>query len=403
MKSPSLPAGQPAPTGIDRRAFLHLSAGLPGLALLPTSNPAQGIPAPVGRKSAADFVTLADAEAMARGMMTPSVFAYVSGGAADEITLRRNIGRYREILLNARMLTDLKDLDLGITLLGRRLPSPVLFAPTASNRAVHPGGEIAVAEGAGRTGTTYVLSTTSNTAVEEVARAATQPFWFQLYVSPDLPAAMDLIRRAEAAGCEALCITIDSPVPGIRDRQARSGFDPRAGGLTYPHLDSPHRKSAPPPDDDRAMPLHLVWPDVERLIAHARVPVFLKGIMHPEDAVIALKAGAAGLIVSNHGGRNLDTLPATIEVLPEIVAAVDGRAPVLVDGGIRRGTDVAKAIALGASAVLIGRPYLYGLAAGGAAGVARVQQILLEELRQTLALLGKPSVVSLDRSIIRPG
>jgi 4-hydroxymandelate oxidase len=389
----------PALNRINRRAFCNLSASLAGLAVLSKSALAQTTPSSVPQEPAS-FLTLADAEALARQVMSPATFGYVSGGAADEITLRRNVERYAAILLNARVLVDLQALDLSVSLLGRRLPSPILFAPTASNGAIHPSGEIAVAEAAGRTGTTYVLSTSSNTPVEDVARAATHPFWFQLYVSRDVAAAMDLIRRAEAAGCEALCITVDSPVPGIRDRQARAGFDARAGGLIYPHLDAPARPPAPSAGE-RPSSKNLIWSDVETLIAHARVPVFLKGIMHAEDALLALKAGAAGIIVSNHGGRNLDTVPATIEVLPEIVSAVAGRAPVLVDGGIRRGTDVAKAIALGASAVLIGRPYLYGLAVGGAEGVVRVQKILLEELRQTLALLGKPSVAALDRSIIR--
>lgn len=402
MNVPSQPASRPSIPTVDRRTFLRLASTLPSLALLSTAS-GQKVEslATANSSELAGIFTLADAETAARRIMPESVFAYVAGGAGDEITLRRNLERYGEMLLNPRVLADLQNLDLGVTLLGRRLPSPVLFAPTASNRAVHPAGEIAVAEGAGRTGTTYVLSTSSNTAVEDVARAATQPFWFQLYVSAELSAARDLIRRAEAAGCEALCITVDSPVPGIRDRQARAGFNAYADGLTYPHLATLRSKSEAP-SGNRVLPLHLVWNDIEQLIAHARVPVFLKGIMHPEDANKALTIGAAGIIVSNHGGRNLDTLPATIEVLPEIVTAVGGRAPVLVDGGIRRGTDVAKAIALGASAVLIGRPYLYGLAAGGAAGVARVQQILLEELRQTLALLGRPSVASLDRSVLRP-
>lgn len=392
---PPFPTEANPTAGLGRRTFLRLSAGLTGLALLPTPARAQRM---AKRETLDGLVALADAEEMASRIMPPEVFAYVAGGAADEITLRRNSARYQEILLNPRILADLGELDLGVTLLGRRRASPVLFAPTASNRAVHPDGEIAVAEAAGRTGTTYVLSTTSNTPVEEVARAATAPFWFQLYVSPDLSAAMDLIRRAEAAGCEALCITVDSPMPGIRNRQARAGFDPRAGGLTYPHLNAPRRTDS---SDGRKPFRYLVWHDIEQLIAHARVPVFLKGIMNTTDALIALKAGATGIIVSNHGGRNLDTVPATIEVLPEIVAAVAGRVPILVDGGIRRGTDVAKAIALGANAVLIGRPYLYGLAVGGTEGVIRVQRLLLEELRQTLAFLGKPSVTALDRSIIR--
>ena len=382
-----------------RRDFLRLVGGASGLMLLsgplrPASANTPAKPAPALK----DFITLADFEAAAPAHMAESVHAYVSGGGADEITLRRNLESYRRLLLEPRVLTDLGELDLSITLLGRRRPSPILFAPTASNRAVHPDGEIAVAQAASRTGTTYVLSTSSNTPVEEIARTTTAPLWFQLYVHPDVSAAMDLIRRAEDAGCEAICLTVDTPVSGLRDRQARARFDPWAGGLTYPHLDwaqsrSPGVKLKP------GDPVRLGWSDVARFARHARVPLFLKGIMRPTDARLALEAGAAGIIVSNHGGRSLDTLPATIEVLPAIVAAVGGRAPVLVDGGIRRGTDVVKAMALGASAVLIGRPYVYGLAVAGADGVARVQEILVEELRQSLALLGSPSVASLDPSV----
>ncbi len=377
-----------------RRDFLQLAGGAAGLALVPrvAADPVKAAPA------LDDFITLADFEAAAPAHMTTPAHAYVSGGAADEITLRRNIESYRQLLLEPRVLTDLGDLDLGITLLGRRRPSPILFAPTASNRAVHPDGEIAVAQAASRTGTTYVLSTSSNTPVEDVARATTFPLWFQLYVTPDVPTAMDLIRRAEDAGCEAICLTVDTPVPGLRDRQAKARFDPWAGGLTYPHLDWAKSRS-PAVEPKPGAPRRLVWADVARFARHARVPLFLKGIMRPEDALMALEAGAAGIIVSNHGGRSLDTLPATIEVLPGIVAAIAGRAPVLVDGGIRRGTDVVKAMALGAAAVLIGRPYVYGLAVAGAEGVARVQNILLEELRQSLALLGRPSVASLDASV----
>ncbi len=383
-----------------RRDFLKLAGSASGLALLPgTLHPASAAESPARVEQVLeDFITLADFAAAAPAHMTAPAYAYVSGGAADEITLRRNLESYRRLLLEPRVLTDLGDLDLSITLLGRRRPSPVLFAPTASNRAVHPDGEIAVAQAASRTGTTYVLSTSSNTPVEDVARIMTSPLWFQLYVYPDVPAAMDLIRRAEDAGCEAICLTVDTPAPGLRDRQSKARFDPYAGGLTYPHLEWAQTRS---PDIKRKPGeiQRLVWSDVARFVRHARVPLFLKGIMRPEDALLALEAGAAGVIVSNHGGRSLDTLPATIEVLPGIVAAVAGRAPVLVDGGIRRGTDVVKAMALGASAILIGRPYVYGLAVAGADGVARVQNILLEELRQSLALLGRPSVASLDASV----
>jgi 4-hydroxymandelate oxidase len=254
-----------------------------------------------------------------------------------------------------------------------------------------------VASGASATKTTYVLSTLSSTSVEEVAAATRSPLWFQVYVQYDLDLTKELIRRAEAAGSKVICLTVDSPVPGVRNREERARFQ------RPPHIGLPHVTKGREPGMftlDRVIPIKLVWSEVEELISYSKVPVVLKGIMNPDDAEKAISAGAAGLIVSSHGGRNLDTLPATIEVLPRITARVAGRIPVLMDGGVRRGTDVVKALAYGAKAVLIGRPYVHGLVLGGAEGVAHVQRILLRELRMTMALLGCKNLAAINRSVI---
>ncbi|MBL9216014.1 MAG: alpha-hydroxy-acid oxidizing protein [Opitutaceae bacterium] len=386
-----MPPSRPVPP-LDRRAFVRAAAALGALALAP-----RGLAA-AAASPAPDLLTLDEAEAAARAKLDAAAYAYVSGGAGEERTLRWNRERFDDLRFRQRVLRDLGDLDISVTLLGRKRPMPVLFAPTASNRIAHPEGELAVARGAGATGTTYVLSTGATTSIEDVMRAATEPVWFQLYVQTDWKFTEDLVRRAEAAGAEALCLTVDAPVPGARTRSERAGYV-LPPGLTVPMLQGVSR-----PDSvttlDEVTPARLVWRDVERLIAFSRRPVFLKGILDPADADRAVRAGAAGVIVSNHGGRNLDTLPATIEALPAVADAVAGRVPVLMDGGIRRGTDIVKAVACGATAVLIGRPYLYGLAAAGEAGVAHIQRILRKELRMALALLGVPRLSAVDRGVL---
>lgn len=384
----------------SRREFLQGSAALAGAALAAGRLRASPAPAqPLGfAKPIESIVALSDAEAAAAEIIPADFMDFISGGAGDEITLRWNEERYRDIQLRTRVLRELGTLDTSLTLLGCPMQSPVLFAPTSSNRILHPEGELAVARGAARTRTVYVLSTLANTAVEEVARATTSPLWFQLYVQPDLDLSKDLIRRAEAAGARAICVTVDSPVPGARSREERAGFR-LPPGLELPHIVK--RRGTGLYTLDRVVPIHFVWSELEQLVSHAKVPVLLKGILTAEDADIAVKSGAAGIIVSNHGGRQLDTVPATIEVLPEIAEKVDRRVPVLVDGGIRRGTDVVKALALGASATLIGRPYLYGLALGGADGVAHVQRVLLREIRMALALLGCRDIASVTSEVIR--
>jgi 4-hydroxymandelate oxidase len=384
----------------DRRTFLRNSVLFAGLSLVPgqltRASPAPTEPFTTHPKLE-EIVTLADAEEAARLVTPKDFFDFVQGGAGDEITLRWNQEKYRAIRLNPRVLNDLGTLDTKTSLFGCAMPCPILFAPTSSNRIMHPEGELAVARGASLTGTTYVLSTLSNTAVEKVAAAMQSPLWFQVYVQSDLGLTKDLMRRAEAAGARAFCLTVDAPVPGARSREEKARFK-LPPGVELPHI--VRRREPGMFTLDRVVPIKFVWSDVEQLIAHAKIPVLLKGIMSGEDAEIAVKLGAAGIIVSNHGGRQLDTVPATIEVLPEIVATVAGRVPVLVDGGIRRGTDVVKALALGAKAVLIGRPYLHGLAAGGAEGVAHVQRILLREFRMALALLGCRDLAAVTPAVI---
>jgi 4-hydroxymandelate oxidase len=384
---------------IHRRGFLQGAACLAGLSLLRSQSKASSPAAiPAAQASAlADIMALADAEKMAERILPASYFAYLQGGAGDEFTLRWNQEKFQQIRLNPQVLADLGSLDTSQELLGSKMPCPVLFAPTASSGLFHPEGEIAVAKGASATETTYVLSTLSGTRVEDVAAATRSPLWFQIYLQPDLELTKDLMRRAEAAGSKVLCLTVDSPVPGIRNREERARFQ-RPAHIGLPHI--VRRREPGMYTLDRVIPIRLVWPDIEELIAYAKVPVVLKGIMNASDAEKAIGAGAAGVIVSNHGGRNLDTLPATIEVLPRVAEQVAGRVPVLMDGGVRRGTDIVKALAYGANAVLIGRPYIHGLTVGGAEGVAHIQRILLRELRMAMAILGCKDLAAINRSVI---
>jgi len=345
-----------------------------------------------------ELLSLHDVESMAKTILSSSAYTYYSSGAADEITLRWNEEKYRDIRLRQRVLNDVSKLDTTIELLGQRLDSPILLSPASNQRLAHPEGELATARRAGMVSTTMILSSGSNTSIEDVVKAATYPVWFQLYVTKDRGFTKSLVQRIEAAGAKALCVTVDNPVPGPRNRE-QHGKMILPPGVIHPH----YIGMGPPPSKvtlDQVQPALLVWKDIEWLQSLTKLPVLLKGIMNPLDAEIAVKMGVQGIIVSNHGGRELDTQPATIEALPGVSHQVNGRIPVLVDGGIRRGTDVIKALAMGATAVLIARPYLYGLAVGGAEGVAHVIKILRQELMLSMALLGKSSIASIDRSVL---
>ncbi|WP_138989353.1 alpha-hydroxy acid oxidase [Larkinella sp. C7] len=334
------------------------------------------------------LLNLFDFEESAVDWMTKMAYEYVASGAADELTLRWNRQALDAIRLNPTVLTDVSRLDTRVSLFGTRLSHPILIAPTAYHRLLHPEGELATVRGAGAASALYVVSSFTTTPLAEIAERATQPLWFQLYVRDDRAFTKDLIQEAEALGYRALCITVDTPTPGVRNREHRSRFK-LPDGVRTPHMGGPLVEKKP-----------LTWKDIEWIQSFARTPVLLKGILNPDDAERAVQAGVSGLIVSNHGGRNLDTVPATIDALPRIAERVDQRIPVLLDGGIRRGTDVLKAIALGASAVLVGKPICFGLACGGAEGVAKVLQILQHELELAMTLTGRATLASIDRSVI---
>jgi 4-hydroxymandelate oxidase len=268
----------------------------------------------------ADILSLPEFELHARAVMSHMAYEYVASGAADEHTLQWNRTRFDEILLRPRVLVDVGRIDMTVSVLGQAMPFPFLLAPTAYQRIVHPDGEIGTAQGAGAMGATYVVSSATNTAVEEIARAATAPLWFQLYVQSDREFTRDVVQRAEGAGCRALCLTVDTPILGARDRQVRAGFHMQPA-LSTPHLFdmSAHGRVISP---ERTT---LTWEAVAWLRSITKLPVVLKGILDPEDAALAVDAGAGAIIVSNHGARNLDTTPATIDALPAVAAPPTAR------------------------------------------------------------------------------
>lgn len=329
------------------------------------------------------LVTLDDYEREARGTIGPAAWEYIHSGAADEYTLGWNRDAFARLRLSPRVGRDVTAVDTQCTLMGHQLAHPILLAPVAAHSLAHPDGEVATADAARETRTGMVLSSYTSRPIEDVLKVGPEPLWFQLYLQ-ERSATKELAARIASLGFSALCLTIDTPTLGARDRQARAGFE-------FPDL--PYR-TVDPGDNP------CTWDDIAWIREAAPIPLVLKGITHPDDAELGIQAGAAAIIVSNHGGRNLDTVPATIESLPRVVERVAGRVPVLVDGGIRRGTDALKALALGASAVLIGRPYIYGLAVGGAAGAAAVIEILRRELTQAMALTGRTTIASIDRSVL---
>lgn len=353
-----------------------------------------------------DVVAVSDYASLAQERLTPEAAAYLFGGAGDEITLRDNIAAFQRLRLRTRVLRDMSGAGRELRLFNRNFASPVLLAPVAYQTLFHPDGEHATAIAASATRTGLIVSTQAATPIESIARDAEAPLWFQLYIQPDRAFTHDLVRRAEQAGYSAIVVTVDAPVSGLRDRERRAGFT-LPSGVEAVNL----RGTQPlPPQTAQAGGSMLLggsllataptWHDLAALKAVTSLPILVKGIMTAEDAAASIAEGVDGIIVSNHGGRILDTVPATIDVLPEIAFVVGGRVPLLVDGGIRRGTDILKALALGADAVLIGRAYVYGLAAAGAIGVAHVIQILLAELEVAMALTGCRRVEDITSSLI---
>lgn len=353
-----------------------------------------------------DLLNAFDYEQAAAARLPAMAFDYYASGARDEITLYRNRAAYERISLRYRVLRDVSSCDTSVALLGDEMRSPVLVAPTAFHRLACEEGERATARAAGRAGTAMILSTLSTVSMEEVTATAPGPVWFQLYVYRDREATADLVGRAEAAECRAIVLTVDAQVWGVRERDVRNRFR-LPDGLSLPNLAARAARVAGAESDSglaayvsELFDPALSWEDIDWLAGLTRLPILVKGIVHPEDGRLAVEHGAAGVIVSNHGGRQLDTSPATIEALPDVLAAVRDAAggsdvPVLVDGGIRRGTDVVKALALGASAVCVGRPVLWGLAVDGAAGAERVLDLLREEVENAMALCGVRSVEEL--------
>jgi 4-hydroxymandelate oxidase len=346
-----------------------------------------------------EVLSLPEMEQLAKGCMSTMAYEYVSAAAADEHTARWNRESYARIRLRPRVLRDIAKADTRVTLFDRELASPVVLAPAAYQRLMHAEGELGMARGAGAAATTFVVSSATTTSLEEIGAVAKSPFWFQLYVQSDRGFTRDQIRRAEAAGCTALCLTVDTPTLGARNRQVKAKFE-LPPGVTTPHLSDGRDAARQIIDPTQSV---VTWKDVDWMVSFAKVPLLLKGILDRDDAELAVDSGAAGIVVSNHGARNLDTTPATIDALPSIVDQVAGRVPVIVDGGIRRGTDVLKAIACGAAATMIGRPYCYGLAVGGAAGVQRVIEILRQEFEMAMILTGRASIAEIDASVLWDG
>lgn len=350
-------------------------------------------------------MNVADLEVIAKRRMPRAYYDYYAGGAEDERTLARNHDGFGRFVLLPRVLVDVSRVDLAIEVLGTRVAMPILLAPTAYQRLAHADGELATARAAGAAGTLLVVSTLATRSLEEVAAAASGPLWFQLYVYRDRSISQQLIARAEAAGYGALVVTVDTPRLGRRERDLRSRFT-LPHGVTIGNFEGADRLARWDAHGgmaayaSRELDPALTWESIEWLRRQTRLPIVVKGVMRADDAAHAAQAGAAGVWVSNHGGRQLDGAEAAILALPAIAEAVGAQAEVYVDGGIRRGTDVLKALALGARAVLIGRPYLWGLAAGGERGVRRVLELMRDELETSMALAGAPSVGTVDRSLL---
>jgi len=355
-------------------------------------------------------LNLFELEMLAREKLSPMARDYYESGAWDEITLRENRAAFERIQIHYRVLVDVRQRDLSTSLFGQKLSMPILLAPTAFHKLAHPEGELAAVRAAGAAGTIMVLSSLSTTPVEEVTAAASGPVWFQLYINKDRGFTRDLVARVAAAGCQALMLTVDAPEWGRRERDVRNHFH-LPPGLAAVNLLPSNARGQTISQSGAGMgqaftwmlDASVTWKDVDWLRSLTPLPVILKGICRAEDARRAVENGASGIVVSNHGGRQMDTAPATIEVLPRCAEAVDGRVPILMDGGVRRGVDVLKALALGASAVQVGRPVLWGLAAGGQQGVESALSLLRDELDLAMALAGCADLKAVTRDLVTGG
>ncbi|HEX7702227.1 MAG TPA: alpha-hydroxy acid oxidase [Kofleriaceae bacterium] len=354
-------------------------------------------------------LNLRELEDLARARLPQMAWDYYASGADDEHCLHKNCEAFAKLELHYRVLVDVSRRDPRTTVLGHEIAMPIVVAPTAFHRLACEDGELASVRGAGDAGTLFILSTLSNTAVEDVVAAATGPVWFQLYVYRDRAATEGLVRRVEAAGCQALVLTVDAPLLGRRERDVKNRFAlPAHLGVQnmfaagYAPVAASGNESGLAAYFAQLLDPALTWDVITWLRSITKLPVIVKGIVRADDAARAIAAGAAAIVVSNHGGRQLDASPATIDVLARVVDTVAGRGEVLLDGGVRRGSDVIKAVALGAKAVLVGRPILWGLAAGGRAGVAHALGLLRRELDLAMALCGCPDVASMTRDLVEP-
>ncbi len=368
-------------------------------------------------------LSIADLRRVARRRAHRMVFDYMDGGADDELTLRRNSSAFDDYSLHYKVLTGVKEPDLSTTVLGRRIDVPFLLSPAAGHRLFHTDGERGVANAAERAGTIFSLSTLSSVSIEEISRHTDGPKWFQLYVWKDRGLVREMMHRARDSGYEALILTVDFPIAGNRERDPRNGFaiPPKVGlkqawhalmapAWLYDYLSKPAIKYANLSQDTAAVSLQAFvaeqfdagfsWKDAEWLLGEWDGPAVIKGLVRPDDARRAVALGFKAVMVSNHGGRQLDRSPAPVNVLEAIVDAVGSNADVILDGGVRRGTDILIALALGAKAVGFARPFLYGLAAGGEAGAIRAVEILTTELRRDMVLLGVQTVGEIERSMV---
>ncbi len=372
-------------------------------------------------------MNVADLRRLAKRRLPRVVFDYLDGGADDEVTLRENSRVFQDVTFRPRCATVTPACDLRTTIMGAQLALPFILAPVGSTRMFYPKGDILAAHAAGEAGTAHILSTLSGTRMEEVRAATKGTAWYQVYIVGGREVATAMLRRAKAAGFDGLVLTIDTAVSGMREKDFRNGIKELLGRgpAMLPHLPQmlvkpswlagflgdgglmkfPNVLTAqgPLPYSDVAKALEqsvVCWDDLRWIRDLWDGPLMIKGVHTAEDARRAVEVGADALVVSNHGGRQLDGVAASLRALPEVVAAVNGRIEVLMDGGIRRGSDIVKALCLGARAVLIGRAYAYGLAAGGEAGVARVIELLRDDLVRTMKLLGAKSVAELDRSYV---
>lgn len=353
-------------------------------------------------------------EKRAEQILAAGPFGYVHGGAGAGDTMKANEEAFKKWVIRPRVCRDITKRDLSMKLFGQQLSIPILLAPIGVNTILHPQGELAAARAAAKEGITYILSNVSTYSMEEVAKEmGDAPRWFQLYPPKDPDLAKSLLQRAEAAGYSAIVVTLDSTLLGWRETDLHNGYLPFIQGhglgnyLSDPVFQADYQE--PPTKEnqeavqkilDEGNNTFFTWKEVDQLRQLTKLPILLKGLTHPEDAVLAIEHGVDGIIVSNHGGRQLDGAIATLDALPEISEAVNGRIPILLDSGVRRGADVLKALALGASAVLIGRPYAYGLAVAGESGVREVLQHMIAEFELQLAIAGRCNVQEIDRSLV---